>query len=140
MKRFITLLLIAAGLTFAGTASAQVKTAPKGADTTQSNKKVDEEKAKSADITIDESGTSKPRKKGNSAKKAAPKQAESSNTNSRKPEQGATPSPSPSNEIAIDEAGTSKPKPKSKGNPGATTTNNGDSTIVAPAAQVGRPE
>lgn len=141
MKRFITLLLIAGGITFSGTATAQVKTAPepKTTDTTQSAKKVDKEKGKSADITIDESGTSQPRKKRN-ATKSAPKKADSSNRNSRKQEQGATPSPAPENEIAIDESGTSKPKPKSKGNPGATPTNNSDSTIVAPAVQVGRPE
>jgi hypothetical protein len=140
MKRFLSIVLVAAGLCYAGTLSAQTAPppAPKSStDSTQSSKKAEAEKSKpaggSSDIMIDEGGTPKAKPKKRSGAKSSAKKAE-----------GAAAEPAPSPEapgLAIDEAGTSKPKPKPKANSGTVTPpNKSDSTIVAPASQVGRPE
>ncbi|MDQ3108462.1 MAG: hypothetical protein M3R17_01085 [Bacteroidota bacterium] len=135
MKRILTLLLVVAGLTYAGSLNAQTAPPPPhargSADTTQVNKKSEPEKEKAAPssasekITIDEGGTSRPKHKKPNAKKSAKKSDEAS--------------PSAPQSIAIDESGTSKPKPRPRAN-GATAPEKSDSTILAPASQVGRPE
>lgn len=140
MKRFLTIVLVAAGLSYAGTLGAQTAPpAPKSSkDSTQATKKADVDKSKpaggSSDIMIDEGGTPKAKPKKRSGAKSA-----------KKPDAARAAEPSPSPEapagIAIDEAGTSKPKPKSKANTETITPpNKSDSAIVAPASQVGRPE
>jgi hypothetical protein len=132
MKRILTLLLVVAGLSFAGKLNAQTAPPPppakESADTAQASKKAETDKAPtkgSADkITIDEGGTSKPKhKKGNKAKKAE------------------EPSPAAPGGIAIDESGTSRPKSKPRANSStATPVEKKDSVILGPASQVGRPE
>jgi hypothetical protein len=142
MKRFLTILFVAAGLSLPSLAKAQ--TAPKAADTTQSNKKVEAQKASpssGSDIAIDESGAPKPKsKKRNSNAKAAPKTSGASGTNRSAEQSAPAPSPEAPGSIAIDEGGTSKPKQRPKANSGTITPPKNDSTIAAPANQVGRPE
>jgi hypothetical protein len=143
MKRFLTLLFIVAASTFAGKLHAQVSTEKPKADTaaTESNKKSDAGKVtptpgSGEGITIDESGTPKPKhKKQHAAKSADPKRAESKQSAKS---DDAAPSPGSSGEIAIDESGSSKPKPKApRANAPSNEPPNKDTAITN---QVGRPQ
>jgi hypothetical protein len=134
MKRILTLLLVIAGLSVVSRLNAQTAPPPPPAksssDTAQASKKAETDKAptqgSSDKITIDEGGTSKPKhKKGNKTKKADEA------------------SPAAPGGIAIDESGPSRPKtkPRVETAPGTgTPAQKSDSTILAPAGQVGRPE
>lgn len=138
MKRFITVLFITGGLFFAHSIHAQTANPKAGTDTTAANKKTnagkgDAKPGNGNDITIDESGAPKPKHKKNNAERSAPKGS------AKKESSGDAGSPS---EIAIDESGTSRPKPKhTKANSGISSDPpHSDSTIIAPANQVGRPQ
>jgi hypothetical protein len=142
MKRFLTLLFIVAASTFAGKLHAQVSTEKPKADTTatESNKK-SSPKATPAQgsgdgITIDESGTPKPKhKKQHAARSSDPKKEEAKQSAKS---DDAAPSPASSSEIAIDESGSSKPKPKApRANAPANDPPNKDTAITN---QVGRPQ
>jgi hypothetical protein len=136
MKKFLTILFIAGGLFFAHSVNAQTANPKAGADTS-ANKKAnagqgDSKPGNGSDIAVDENGTPKPKhKKKNSEKQGNPnKEAKGSSSDD-------VGSPA---EIAIDESGTSRPKPKPAKAATAPDPPNSDSTIVAPANAVGRPQ
>ena len=138
MKQFITILFITGGLFFAHSVHAQTANPKAGTDTTNANKKSDAGKddvkpGSGTGITIDESGAPKPKHRKSNGQRSAPKGS------AKKEESGGSGSPS---EIAIDESGTSRPKSKpAKANSGTSANpSQRDSTIVAPANQVGRPQ
>lgn len=145
MKRLFSLLVVAAGLCFAGNLSAQTATPAKGsADSTNASKKAGASKPApggSSEITIDESGAPKPKKRPNSAN-SAPKPASEAPKAESKSRGSATPSPSPAapSGIAIDESGTSKPKTKPKAHSATPEAPKSDSASKAPSNQAGKPQ
>jgi hypothetical protein len=138
MKKFLTILFVAGGLFFAHSVNAQTANPKAGTDTT-ANKKTnagqgDSKPGNASDIAVDENGTPKPKhKKKNSEKQGNPNKEAAKGS-------GSDDVGSPA-DIAIDESGTSRPKPKQPAKAAtAPDPPNSDSTIVAPANSVGRPQ
>lgn len=144
MKRFLTLLLLFAGLAFAQSAHAQSdkdkkKKEQKDTTKTNTNRSAPAPGGGSGTITIDEGGSSRPTKgrpqngtatNGNSqgsSTEAKPKQEAQNSQKSTNPSEGA---PAP---IAIDEGGSQKVKHGNK-------RTSSDSATVAPAEGVARPQ